>query len=68
MTLENLKNKPLVEAIFEIRWYVDQQNPLSINSNTQFIPLFMRKLRHNFIGLWLFRAIVVIIMHNKNSV
>ncbi|MBW4668789.1 MAG: TIGR04255 family protein [Cyanomargarita calcarea GSE-NOS-MK-12-04C] len=37
MTLENLKNKPLVEAIFEIRWQVEQQNQLTIDSNTQFI-------------------------------
>ncbi len=37
MTLENLKNKPLLEAIFEIRWQVEQQNQLSIDSNTQFI-------------------------------
>lgn len=37
MTLENLKNKPLVEAIFEIRWQIEQQNQPTVDSNTQFI-------------------------------
>ncbi|MBE9171356.1 TIGR04255 family protein [Pleurocapsales cyanobacterium LEGE 06147] len=37
MSLENLKNKPLVEAIFEIRWSVEQQNQLSIDPNIQFL-------------------------------
>lgn len=34
MTLEILKNKPLVEAIFEIRWYLEQAN---IDPNNQLL-------------------------------
>lgn len=37
MTLESLKNKPLIEAIFEIRWNLEQQSPLGIDPNNQFI-------------------------------
>ncbi|MDJ0616064.1 MAG: TIGR04255 family protein [Calothrix sp. MO_192.B10] len=41
MTLENLKNKPLIEAIFDIRWYIKQQNQRSIDPNT---PLILGRL------------------------
>ena len=37
MTLENLTNKPLVEAIFEIRWYVEQPQLIGGDPNTQLI-------------------------------
>lgn len=37
MTLEDLKNKPLVEAIFEIKWYTEQQPLLGGDPNSQLI-------------------------------
>lgn len=37
MTLDNIKNKPLVEAIFEIKWYTEEQTPLGIEPNSQLI-------------------------------
>jgi uncharacterized protein (TIGR04255 family) len=37
MVLEKLKNKPLVEAIFEIRWYTEQQTQFGVDPNSQLI-------------------------------
>ncbi|MBD2346257.1 TIGR04255 family protein [Anabaena subtropica] len=37
MALENLTNKPLVEAIFEIRWYTEQPPFIGGDPNTQLI-------------------------------
>ena len=37
MTLEKLKKPPLVEAIFEIKWYAEQQDRAPVNPTTQLI-------------------------------
>lgn len=49
MTLEKLKNPPLVEAIFEIRWYREKQEKSPLTPSTQLIlGRLFDKLKSNY--------------------
>lgn len=49
MTLEKLKNQPLVEAIFEIRWYGEKQDISALNPTSQLIlARLFDKLNYNY--------------------